>query len=58
MDEALSLPARKSLSGGILKKLCANCNLLACTLLSLAYLPLSSFEEETQVVLYNKESYS
>lgn len=54
-DKAQFLPSRNQQNGAIPWKLCANCNSWARVLWSLAYLPFSSFEEESQLVLYNKE---
>lgn len=53
MDKGQSPPSGDSLSGRIRKEQCAGQNSLACR--PLAFSLLSSFEEDTQVSLYNNE---
>ena len=55
MNKAQFLLSRNQQNGAIPWKLCANRNSRARVLWYLAYLPISSFEEESQLVLCNKE---
>lgn len=55
MDKAQFLPTRNQHNGATPWKLCANRNSWARVLWSLAYSPFSSFEEESLLVLHNKE---